>query len=78
MPVVKADYIVPEIKDICIQGDGMKTDSDIHHEVEWLQKADKFVDSDDKASKDTNVSWAAFHAGQAEQVKQETDPPSFH
>ena len=71
-PVAKADYVVPEIKDVCIQGDGTKSDSDIHREVEWLQKVDEFVDSDDKADKDTNVSWASFHAGQAEQLKQET------
>ena len=60
-----------ELNNVCIQGDGLKTDLDICHEVDWLLKVEEFTDADNLAEKLTNVSWKAFHAGQAQQVRQE-------
>ena len=70
-PDAKSDEEVPEIKDNYLHGDGSKTDQDLQHEVKWLQKVDKFHDSDKAVDKSANVYLGSFHASQAYQAKHE-------
>lgn len=46
-------------------------------EEEWLAKIVGVVGSEEVTHKHTNVSWAAFHAGQAPQIKDEIVQPKI-
>ena len=65
-PVATADYKVPKLENTNIQGVDDKTDADLHHEVEWLEKVGEVVDSCGTIDKSTNAFWGNFHSKELE------------
>ena len=71
-PMAKDKFEVTANEYERVQGDRMRTELYDGKEAELLAKVVEVVNSEELIDKHTIVSWAAFHAGQAPQIQNET------